>query len=250
MPQWNGMQLITFATELDENQSFRSTWVTAKRGQTILGVVATFGHPELAYQVARMNGIRSYMSKLTHGERLKLPGTFSTVSFNVLSDAVPSTITDGYAVYEIVNRPGRVGINKFDGYNPVAMQLNLQFEAYQGQNGTDVENSISKLERMGCRGQFAGTGQSPPPAVRVSTTDNHGQPVWCIPSNYQWSPHNPSAPLWRVTAITWDATADSVLRDDNGKRVRQLCQVTLTQYTPVAPISRSVTERARAAHKA
>jgi hypothetical protein len=76
VPQWNGSQLITFATELDQNQAYRTTWTTARRGQTILAIVATYGHPELAYEVAQANGLRSYTAKLKHGQRLKLPGTF------------------------------------------------------------------------------------------------------------------------------------------------------------------------------
>jgi hypothetical protein len=247
MPDWRSQgQVITFATDLDANQQFASRWMTAKKGQTALGIAASYGHPELATQLAAMNHLHGVTTKLRHGQRLKLPGQFSTVAFNVLCDDIAPQITDGYAVFEVINRPGRVGINKFDGYNPIVMVLSVRFENYQGYNGVAIEQDIEKLERMAGRGRFAGTGQAPPAVVRCSVTGPHGVPMWLIPANYQASLHNPSAPTWRITTLAWDNTAENVLRDDWGRRIRQQCTVTLTQYTPVAPITRSVTERTRA----
>jgi hypothetical protein len=78
--------------------------------------------------------------------------------------------------------------------------------------------------------------------LRVSATDKHGNVVPLIPADYQWSEQHQNAPLFRISAIAWDA---SPLRNHRGHRIRQLATVTVTQYTPLHFIERSVSRRTR-----
>ena len=43
--------------------------------------------------------------------------------------------------------PGRVGINRFLGYDPIAIDIPIQFENYSGDNGQVIEQNIQTLER-------------------------------------------------------------------------------------------------------
>jgi hypothetical protein len=65
---------------------------------------------------------------------------------------------------------------------------------------------------------------------------------------YQWSQQNQNAPQFRVTNLAWEDSADTS-RNDAGYRVRQKATVTLTQYTPLVFVSRSLTQRAKSAGK-
>jgi hypothetical protein len=278
MPRSSLGQLISFAIEKDEDQRFRRwIWIAVKVGDTVNKIAARRGHPEDVHDIKKENSIRSASAVLLHkprrkGDRtkIKVPGELrAALSFDVLAGAQPPRIVDGYAKFSTVDRPERVGLTRFDGYNPVAMEVPIRFEAYAitpdrtrlfnpaphmepapasllFQNrlvdGSEVEKDIQLLERMAGRGNFSGAAVGQPPVIRVSTTDGNGRLVALIPENYQWTPNNPAAPLWRVSNIDWD---QDPLRDDDGQRIRQLATVTLTQYTRVALATRSVTVRRR-----
>ena len=76
--------------------------------------------------------------------------------------------------------------------------------------------------------------------VRISATDAHGNIVPLIPPDYQWSHHHQHAPLFRISSISWDT---GPLRTSLGYRVRQTATVTVTQYTPLTFVKRSVAQR-------
>ena len=204
---------------------------------------------------AHVSRLRTVHDKLRVGASIKLPGTMKQgFFFNVHADDKPPRITSGYAKYSIENVPGRRGINKFDGYDPIVMEVPVQFENYShfrndsGQGiGHGIESDIQMLERMAGRGDYPGAAIGPPAVIRVSTTDSDGNMVPLIPPNYQWTPTHTNAPLWRITDISWDDTA--VERNTDGYRVRQKAVITLTQYTPLVFIQRSVTQRAKAKPK-
>ena len=96
------------------------------------------------------------------------------------------------------------------------------------------------------RGNFKGAASGAPAVVRISVTDAYGKVVPLVAPNYQWSPQNPSAPLWRIgggtSGIEWDA---SPISNGAGKRIRQLATITLTQYTPIVLAERSATVRSK-----
>jgi hypothetical protein len=253
-------QLISFAIEKDEDQRFRRwIWVPVKVGDTVNKIAGRRGHPEDVHDIKAENGIRSASKVLRHhprrkGDRLriKVPGELrAALSFNVLAGDQPPRVTGGYAKFSTVDRPERVGLNRFDGYDPIGMEIPIRFEAGMYADGTtfsgaEVEHDIQLLERMAGRGNFKGSAVGQPPVIRISTTDGAGKLVSLIPENYQWTPDNPSAPLWRVAGIDWDSDP---LRNEKGERVRQLATVTLSQYTRVALATRSVTHRRRGRKK-
>jgi len=142
---------------------------------------------------------------------------------------------------------GRKGINQFTGYNPLQMDVPIQFEDYASGDGTAVERDIRILERMAGRGTYSGAAVGPPDVIRLSVIDNHSRVVPLIPVSYQWVPKvNPSPPTWRISGIAWDANP---LSDDSGNRIRQKAVVTVTEFTPVLIVQRSATVRAKAKAK-
>ena len=76
--------------------------------------------------------------------------------------------------------------------------------------------------------------------MRVSVTDKHGNMFPLIPADYQCPQQHQHAPLFRITAISWDGGA---LRTISGYRTRQAATVTVTQYTPLTFVKRSVAQR-------
>lgn len=248
MPRtWIG-QLITFAVEIDGDQRYQSyIWINLKKGDTVQKVASRRGHPEQAREIADLNGIRSVRSVLSR-KRLRVPGTLRQAdAFHVLAGDDPPRVVDGYAKMEVIDRPSRVGLNQFTGYNPLSIEVPVQFESFINGQGYQVEQSIKLLERMAGRGDFAGAAIGPPPVIRVSVTDNGGNIVPLISNNYQWSRQNPSAPLWRVGDIEWESGA---LRNAAGNRIRQGAMVTIVQHTRTSLAIRSVTQRSKTKKKA
>lgn len=250
-------QQITFASQLDPDQSYtRYVYVRAGKGDTVRKIASKRGHPELVGQILSLNKkvrlpnhhyLRSASQVLKAGTLLRLPGTLKQQDFfSVLCGDERPIIKSGYAKYDTVDRPGRVGLNRFLGYDPIEMDIAVQFENYADDNGGPIESQIAQLERMAGRGNYGGAADGPPAVIRISVTDNNGNVVPLIPPNYQWSPKNPTAPLYRISGITWDAGA---LSDEQGRRIRQGATVTVKQYTPLTLVKRSATQRSRAKSK-
>ncbi|HEY1437370.1 MAG TPA: hypothetical protein VGG82_07695 [Casimicrobiaceae bacterium] len=247
----------------DENYT-RYLNVRVGSNQTIKKLAAQRGEPNMAAEILKLNkgkhilpivrdkhhkivkrqpGLRSVTQKLRDHATVRIPGTLkSGDAFSVLAGDNRPKITAGYAKYDTVDVPSRIGLSRFDGYDPVAMEIAIQFEAYTGDDITWVERDIQKLERMAGRGQYPGAAIGPPSVIRLSVSDNQGNIVPLIPTNYQWTPHNTHAPLYRITGIVW---ADGAQSDDKGRRTRQLATVTVTQYTPLIWTIRSASQRSR-----
>jgi hypothetical protein len=251
-----GMQLISFAVESDSQLATptRIGYMT-QRGDTYAKIAAKLGRPDLAPTIAAMNkppmNCNAPLGKVIVGwghhyeaRHLWLPGVMQKGdSVDVLADDPAPLVKNGYATYDIVLRPGRGAISRFLGYNPIALDVPVQFEAYAADGGTQVEADIAVLEKMA--GIYPGGQRLGPPAVvRLSVTGSKGGPVPLVPFNYQWNAANVGAPLYRISNITWDA---SPLRSDSGRRIRQKAVVEMTEYTPVQTkvTSRSVSARAK-----
>lgn len=266
MPRDNYGQLITFAAERDPDlNASRFVYVRAQQGDTIFKIAARRGHPELAAKILALNSdvviklgvvgtsfpikLRSMTQFIPSGTLIKLPGTLAPgESFNVLCGENRPKIVNGYAKYSTVDRPGRVGINRFDGYDPIEMDIAIRFESFTEADGVEVERKIAILERMAGRGAFDGAAQGPPAVIRVSVTDNKHNVVPLIPSNYQWSRKNPTAPLYRISNIAWDDGALGAPATDKlpgGGRIRATAVVTVKQFTPGTNVKRTMTQRAK-----
>lgn len=242
----DGTPLISFAIERGGDARFEGVkTIRVRRGaRTIAKIAANRGHIELAPKIKRMNHVRSIYKKLKIGRRLKIPDKLSgEFFFHVRAGDTAPTITQGYAQIETIDRSERVGLSVFSGFDPAVMSIPIRFEGidrdhkhgFQMSDGSGVEHDIKELERMAGRGHFTGAARGPSAIIRVSTTMGgaHSKPHPLIPTNYQWTRHNPSAPLWWISGIEWDA--DPIRNPFTGDRVRQLATVELTQY--VRPVS-------------
>lgn len=247
-------QYISFAIE--SQSDFKTpdyTYATVKKGQrTFMKIAAALGHPELAGEIADLNGYSDRFKVLPIGYRIRVPGQARKSDvFKVLCGDTAPTITDGYANWDVADRSQRTGLAIFRGYSPLVMSVAIRFEAFldgtrldgNPYNGAQIERDISLLERMAGRGAFTGAAVGLPPVVRVSSTGDRGQVVPLIPFNYQYSSQNKTPPVWVISGIDWD---DSALRDNDGLRIRQLATVTLTQVVGAPIIQASATERHQA----
>jgi hypothetical protein len=253
MPADSIGQEITFASQLDPDQRYTQyVYTRARVNDTIRKIASRLGQPEMVPTILALNAdvrirnghkLRSATQELNHNQIIRLPGTLAQQdAFSVHCGDERPIIKDGYAVYDTVDRPGRVGLNRFKGYHPIEMDVSLQFEAFESNDGAGIEDKIARLERMAGRGDYGGAASGPPSVIRLSTTDNSGRVVPLIPPNYQWSPQNPTAPLYRISQITWGPGA---LSDRQGRRIRQSATITVKQYTPLTNIKRSASQRAR-----
>jgi hypothetical protein len=240
-------QTYTFAIERSDDVNVEWIWHNVKRGETVARIAADRGHPELARSIASANGIRDVRSPLGRS-RVRVPGKARGAdTFNVLAGDEGPRIVAGYAELDVVDRPGRTGLSVFRGYQPLRMEIDVVFmsmdtaSGWRNKESADVEEGIRLLERMAGRGRgLNGAGSSPPPVIRVSTTNSAGTTVPLIPHNYQSSPVNTSAPLWRVA----DIDPGTVWRNRYGGRIRWETTITLQQHIKVNLISRSASERA------
>ncbi|HEY2596037.1 MAG TPA: hypothetical protein VGK33_19265 [Chloroflexota bacterium] len=262
-------QMITFAAEIDPDSTVTGNiMVKARKGDTLAKIASRRGHIEWTARILALNKgrdllvhprrlphkpvphipkLRTANDTLRTGAVVRLPGIMKAGEFlSVNAGNEPPVIKAGYAKYDIVNVPGRIGINRFLGYDPIAMDIPVQFENYGAQLGASIESDIQALERMAGRGDYPGAAIGPPAVIRVSVTALNAKGVSVvvplIPPDYQWSSQHKHAPLWRISASAWDAGA---LRNDNGYRIRQTATVTVTQYTPTQYVVRSAAQRAR-----
>lgn len=249
MPRSTLGQLITFATEQDaDRKTPEYIWVRTLVGDTVRKIAARRGHPEDARAIAKLNKIRSVTRVLRHKPRrktdrmrIRVPGNLRRAEgFSVLAGAQAPRIVGGYAKLDILDRPGRTGLTHFTGYDPITMEVPIQFEQVIGRDGRGVEERIAILERMAGRGNFKGAAAGAAAIIRLSTTRNDGSIVPLLPPNYQWSHQNPTAPQWRIANIDWD---EDPLRGDSGNRIRQAAVVTVMQHTHLSLEVRSVARR-------
>lgn len=179
---------------------------------------------------------------------LKNPSTgqVATYEFTVLAGATRPTITAGFPKVQIIDRARRLGYTMVTGYDPISLDVPIQFEAMVNNpigkyTGQAVEQDIQKLEWMAGRGKDFATsrpkvGQAAvgtPPIVTVASFDGGGRETALIPPNVHGL-------QWLISNISYDTAAIS---DRQGNRVRQAATVTLTQYVPLpsATTSRSKT---------
>lgn len=257
MPHDNLGQLITFASVYDPDLNApKYVYVRAQKHDTIFRIAARRGAPQLVQQILALNSdlkiknghkLRSATQVLRTGSLVRLPGTLAPgESFSVLCGAQRPKVMAGYAKYDTVDRPGRAGVNRFLGYDPIQLDIAVQWEGFTSLAGDAIERDILVLERMAGRGKYDGAAQGPPAVVRVSVTDNKHSVVPLVPFNYQWSPKNPTAPLYRISNIAWD---DNAISGPEGRRIRQSATISVKQYTPLTNIRRSATQRAKSKGK-
>jgi hypothetical protein len=261
MPRGKLGQKVTFSIEVSFDEKIAG-WIKAPvhTNDTVAKMLAHRGHPELADRVLKANKVRSAYTVLRHSPKRKHDRTRLLIpklaaadnAFDAYADigGQAPTITDGYAKVDIVDRPYRVGIAHFVGYNPGEMEVPLTFDSIRDTTGTgaaqgdDIEDACALLELMGGRGNFHGSSVGPPPIIRVGvyTGGAHSKVIPLIPANWQWSTENAAAPVWRVAGLEWDR---SPLRNSAGNRIRQNVTVTLKEHILAHAAQRSAATRAK-----
>lgn len=141
------------------------------------------------------------------------------------------TVIGGYAKWTTIDRPRRTGLTSFAGYDPIQIQVPVQFEAYLGEkSGYDIENDVQALEFLAGRGQKSANTQKDktPPYVAIESFNASGQTVFTLGNNYTFDDDiNPTPPRWVITGVEWD---DAILFNRLGRRLRQKATITFTQY--------------------
>lgn len=260
MPRTTVGQQITLETvRAPAFQYTQYTFIRAQRGDTCTKIASRRKHPDLARQILKLNPnvrdihgnkLRHVYQKIKHGTRIRLPGILTPGNVvNVLCDDPPPIVTDGYAIYESVALPGRRYYNKFDGYDPVSINIPVQWDAFASHDTaavSQIESDIAAIERMAGIGNFKGARIGAPCVIAIRVTDNHGNTVPLVPPYYQ------QQLTYRVNGIAWDANpirtshpTTQTGQDPGGKRIRQKAVITVTEFTPVITVSRSATTRAK-----
>jgi hypothetical protein len=178
----------------------------------------------------------------------------ASFEFYVLAGDGAPTITAGFVKLNVIDRPQRVGFTVPAGYDPITMDVPIQFESWVRQPADksaiqhvgsisqalttnqvpdNVEADIQKLEWMAGRGKLyasppdLGVGSpatGDPPLVTVRSIDGTGSETNLIPPNLHGLE-------WIVSSIAYDTNP---LRDRLGNRRRQAATVTLTQFIAAA----------------
>jgi hypothetical protein len=232
-----GRQMITFGTESEEDRRYiRYVRIRARANDTPQRIANRLGHPEDGDTIRRLNNLRSRYTKIRKDREIRVPGKARPGgALSVMAADEPPKITAGYAKFSTVDRPHRTGITKFDGYDPIQMDVKVVFEAFTLQDGSGIEEDIEKLERMAGRGRYSGSGSGPPAVIHCSTTRGD-ELVPLVPITYQRDDFlNPSGPLWRIANIDWD---DGALRDYLGNRIRQGATITLQQHVRLSTVTK------------
>ena len=249
-----GAQTIGFAVVINggdyDFSGRRDRFKVTKRFRTCLAIAGRFGQVERAPDIKKLNKVRSITHRMKVGRVIKLPRNMrSEASFQVMAGESAPQIISGYPKVEIIDRANRTGISVFKGFDPIVMQVPIQFESMDRGNdwitadGTQVEKDIAELERMAGRGRFKGAAVGQPSIVEVSTLGDGGVVKPLIPSNYQSNgPGDVYSPIWWISGLDWDADP---VRNRDGQRIRQLATVELMQYIQPKPLSAAQRKRAR-----
>jgi hypothetical protein len=184
-------------------------------------------------------------------QQIQFVGTLSdgagwdTRSFSVLAGEGGPTVTGGFAKWNVIDRPQRVGMTVLGGYDPISIDIPVRFDnvVQTSDQVRPIEDMISDLEWMGGRGptfkRVGAPGQGDSPLIQIFTVDNRGNQTLLIPAQYQ----TPDL-YWVIKDIQYDA---SPLRNEAGHRLRQDVTISLLQHvgSPFSTSYDSSTVRAR-----
>lgn len=164
-----------------------------------------------------------FLGTLTNGVQSK------SHDFVAIAGEGGPTVTGGFAKWNIIARPQRVGMTVLDGYDPITMDVPIVFDNVVNTLDAQmpVETAVQILEWMAGRGilfdgKVGHPGQGDSPLVKVQTVDGAGNKIPLVPLQYQTDDLN-----WIVTGLAWDGNP---LRNEHGHRMRQKVTVTLTQH--------------------
>lgn len=138
----------------------------------------------------------------------------------MLGEGTPQVI-DGYAGWEVVDRPKRRGLTYWKGSNPVRLEVPILFDDFADRpfRNRSVEKECRKLEKMA---GLIRDGIEPP----LLTIHSGG----VIPHDYRDSPQNE----WVIETLDWG----EAIRSRNGDRIRQAGIITFLLYVDADSLRR------------
>lgn len=116
--------------------------------------------------------------------------------------------TGGYGGFEVVPRPKRVGLTEWVGRDPLGLGFTIMFDGLARKRS--VERPIRQLERL------AGLQRGGPAELQLLSAG-------VIPHDFTHAPDK----SWVIDDIQW---GDSIRRVRDGRRIRQLADVTLLEF--------------------
>lgn len=151
------------------------------------------------------------------------------LAINALLDGEGAIVTGGYAEWEVISRPRRLGVTHWVGRSPFTMDLAIIFDGHKAFES--VETRCTNLEHLALPDDKTGI----PPTVSIIKRGPSGD----VP--HPTVPHS-DIKEWVVTGIDW---GDNI-RDINGHRTRQHAVVKLLRYVAVDKIQVTAAQNARA----
>ena len=180
-------------------------------------------------------------------------GTVAPYSLVVLAGDGAPTIKGGWPKIQVIDRPRRVGFTMPVGYDPLTMDVPIQFdttvptmpdyvgnrEYIGGQQNFNCEYHIQILEWMAGRGKVKSNGipaaQGSPPLVHAASWINTGG----ASRQSDLIPRNVQGTVWYISNIDYD---ENPLRNYWGSRIQQKATVTLSQYIQIPGMDAGVTK--------
>jgi hypothetical protein len=158
------------------------------------------------------------------------------------------TLTDGWAQIQMINRARHVAFTLATGYNPIAMDIPMRFDAtITGLTAAQVERDNQVLLWLAGRGKLYANGSHPgqgtPPIVQITSFDSHGRATNLIPADFHSDA--PNDLRWLISRLQYDPNP---MRNAQGDRIRQDVVVSVVEYVaaPGAPASPRQRQKARA----
>jgi len=126
-------------------------------------------------------------------------------------------VIDGYAGWEVIDRPKRRALTYWKGSNPVRLQVPILIDNFI--EGTTIEPKCRMLEKMA---GLTHDGDQPP------TIQIHSNGV--VPHDYEEANQN----KWVIETLDWG----DAIRNHAGNRVRQAATITFLLYTDATSLKR------------
>lgn len=171
-----------------------------------------------------------------------IDGTFKiwaedkSVTFTSYFGDGPALVTEGYAGWQIEQRPKDVGVTVWKGRNPMAIEipfvidnLGLWDSKYSDDRGAQTEDEVKNLEQLSGIG-----GRSQPP---ICCVDGGG----LIPHDFTiYSKHR-----WVIEGISWDRNLE-VRSTASARRLRCGGVITIRQYIIATEMLQRIASNSRA----
>jgi hypothetical protein len=148
----------------------------------------------------------------------------------------PAIVTEGYAGWQVVQRPKEVGLTVWQGRNPMAIEipfsldfLGLWDHRFSENLGVECENQVTNLE------QLCGVG-------------GHSQPSVCFVDGGGLIPHDYTiykGHQWVIEQLTWDK-AQEVRSKASLRRLRCGGVITIRQFMTPSEILQRIGPKDRA----